>query len=86
MMARSIFDVQEIMSQMEVISEKEENRFSEIPHWDGSVVSWTDKAVLIAQPSRSSALNWIPMSQLRKSEDNLSVYASFWIIEERKLV
>lgn len=82
-MARSIFGIQEIMDRMEVISEEEENRYSEIPGWDGEIMSWTDAAVLIYRSGEADV--WMPISQLRKSGDGGDVYASNWIIEQKVL-
>jgi SNF2-related domain len=81
---REIYGILDLMVHISVIQSFEEDKYSEIPKWDGMVNSWTGNAVLLhfAKVDRPSRLNWFPYSQLRKTEDGLSVYASTWILRK----
>lgn len=87
-MAPDVFTVPEVMRAIEPITDREENRYSDIPHWEGSVMSWTDKALCVRvtkrQPDGSYDV-WLPLSQLRKAGDEQSIYASDWILEQKGL-
>lgn len=82
---REIYRVSDVMAQIAVIRSFEENKYSDVPRWDGFVSSWTPKAVLLhfTQINRPSRMNWFPYSTLRKTEDDLSVYASIWILGKK---
>lgn len=84
---REIYSVSEAMARIRVISEVEEDFYSEIPRWEGMVLSWTGSAVLLKLPhkDRTSRDNWFPYSTLRKAEDDHSVYASNWILRKKGL-
>ncbi len=82
---REIYGVPKIMNAIKEIKSFEEDRYSEVPKWDGFVVNWTDGAVLLSftQIERPARENWFPYSTLRKTEDGLTVYASNWILEKK---
>jgi hypothetical protein len=62
------------MEKIEII-DADDDRYSEIPSWDGKIESWTDYAVLIGK-------NWFPISQMRKDEDDV-IYFSNWILDKK---
>ena len=84
---RDIFSVTELIAKLRVIGSYEEDKFSDVPKWDGNVLSWTDRAVLFSFPGtdRPSRENWFPLSTLRKAEDEQSIYASKWILDKKGL-
>ncbi len=82
-MPRDIFTVPEIMAKLCVISDREESRYSDVPGWQGEVMSWTEAAVLFRFLDNSE--EWLPYSHLRKAEDGRSIYASLWILEQKGL-
>jgi len=70
-----------IISRVQVISDAEESKYSDIPGWEGEYVADTDKAVMLHFPANSSN-RWFPYSQLRKAEDDQSIYASDWFLNK----
>lgn len=84
---RVLFTQPNVMDKIAVISEKEENRYSDIPGWDGEYGSASPLAVELYFPQRTIR-NWLwfPFSHLRKAEDGQSIYASDWIINEKHLL
>lgn len=82
---REIHTLSEVMFHIAVIQSFEEDKFSDVPKWDGMVVSWTAAAVLLHfdKTKREPRENWFPYSQLRKTDDGLSVYASNWILTKK---
>lgn len=84
-MLRDITHVQEVMAKIAVIQEHEESRYSDIPKWDGWIENYTDHAVLLKLDRQSGRNDWFPYSQLRKTEDGKSIYASYWILEQKGL-
>lgn len=64
----------------EFTNDQEADRYSEIPGWEGGMLSATNNAVLL---QCKDTTHWFPFSQLRKAEDGLSVYASMWILNEK---
>jgi len=73
----------ELMEVIEIIQEHEEDKYSDIPTWTGWVETWTDSAVLLDLPGRETRSNWFPLSQLRRTEDGKSLYASEWILRQK---
>lgn len=84
-MSRSIFDIETVMQQLEVISEQDEDRYSDVPGWSGEIMSWSPDAVLIVFDDSRKEMIWLPVSQLRRSEDGQSIYATNWILEKKGL-
>jgi hypothetical protein len=83
MSTRDIFEWKEVLNQIQIISDREEDSYSDIPGWDGQVAYMpTDKAVCLVIKGTNV---WFPFSQLRKAEDNASIYASLWILEQKDL-
>lgn len=82
---RDIFTITELMFRIRVIQAYEEDKYSEVPKWDNLIDSWTDSAVLLHfdKINRPARHNWFPTSQLRKTEDNFSIYASNWILDKK---
>lgn len=87
MMAYEIYGNADAMSRIRVIKPSEENLYSEIPGWGGEIRHHTDDAVLLSfNPDRDlRARYWLPFSHLRKTEDNLSIYASDWVLRKTGL-
>jgi hypothetical protein len=87
MMTRTIFEFPEVMRAIALIAETEEGKFSEVAGWDGSIRSHSDKAVLayIEPKGQKPEQIWLPLSQLRKTEDGYSIYASDWILAQKGL-
>lgn len=80
------FHVPAIMEKIKIIRDNEESLYSDIPEWNEQIAGWTDAAMLLIFPGRATRReHWMPYSQLRKSEDGLSVYASNWILEQKGL-
>jgi hypothetical protein len=80
LMPRSIQSVSQVMRSIAVITEKEEGNFDTIAGWDGEIMSWTDKSVLACLRVNGKYQEvWLPLSQLRKTEDESEIYASFWL-------
>ena len=71
-----------VLAELKVITESEENKYSDIPDWDGTMISYTSAAALLQIGEREV---WFPLSQLRKADDEQSVYASIWILEQKGL-
>lgn len=75
------------MKKIAVIQEFEEDRFDEIPKWDGeSIDTWTDLAVLLTLDGKEPWQRWLPIQEIRRTEDGLSIYASTWIMEKKRLL
>jgi hypothetical protein len=83
-MARDIFTNPDIMMLIREITSSEEHKFSDIPGWQGGYMAVSALAVLLWFPDREADKDryWFPFSQLRKAEDNQSIYASNWIISK----
>lgn len=79
----SLFDVKLILDAIGVISEREENSYSDIPGFTGQMIEWTDRGILLLMEDGSQI--WFPISQLRKADDEQSIYASNWILEQKGL-
>ena len=88
-MAREIYTNPQMMAKIQIISDSEENSYSDIPGWKGGYMAEARSglAVLLYFPDRpgKDAEVWFPYSQLRKAEDDQSIYASNWILEQKKL-
>lgn len=86
-MPRDIYTVPEVMLTLQVIRDAEEDGYSDIPGWDGTVLGWSDKAIKIRAGNKGEPLRevWLPVSQLRKAGDGQSVYASVWILDQKGL-
>jgi hypothetical protein len=86
-MSRSIYAENEIMDKIATITESEENRFSDVPGWDGDILASSPASILIECSNKGHPVTetWMPLSQLRKSEDKQSIYASNWILEKKNL-
>lgn len=84
---RDIYTVPEVMARIKVIQDFEDSKYSDIPKWTGFVHNWTENAVLLdfSDTSRRSRDNWFPFSQLRKAADDKSVYATTWILDQKRL-
>jgi len=67
---------------LEVITEREERKYSDIPGFDGDIEASTEKALCLVCNGKEV---WFPHSQLRKAEDGQSIYASNWILEQKGL-
>lgn len=82
---REIYRVPEVMFRISVIQSFEEDKYSDIPKWDGLIDSWTDAAILLHfdKVQRPAAMNWFPISHIRKTDDGLSIYASIWILNKK---
>lgn len=70
------------MHRIAVIQEFEEDKFDEIPKWDGEMGRYTDSAVLLRFAKEDV---WFPISVLRTSGDRLSLYAANWFLERKGL-
>lgn len=88
----SIYDDKEAMSRIQVIRSFEEEKFSEIPavdgvKWGGMIQHNSGLAVLLGYTPEINLRRkyWLPFSHLRKAEDGLSIYASFWILDRSGL-
>lgn len=84
-MAREIYSDKNVMALITVISDAEEHKYDEIPGWDGGYTAVGERAVLLFFPNAKEDEIWFPFSQLRKTEDGLSLYASRWILYEKGL-
>lgn len=88
-MARDIFTNKSLIERLQIISDSEENNYSDIPGWEGGYLAEarSGAAVLLWFPHRKGKdqEHWFPISQLRRAEDNQSIYASNWIIDQKKL-
>jgi hypothetical protein len=71
-----------LLDKLAVISDAEENRYSDIPKWEGLVAHQTDAAVLLLVGGQEL---WFPLSHLRIAEDRQSLYASDWILKQHDL-
>lgn len=82
-----LFKNADAMRHIKVMQSFEEDKFTDIPGWSGDVEHHTGDAVLLYLPNRSSTARkpWVPFSQLRKTGDGLSVYATNWIIDRMGL-
>jgi len=83
---REIYGISDLMMKIAVIQSFEESKYSDVPKWDGMIDSWTDNAALFhfaRSPQRPARMNWFPLSQLRRTEDGLSIYASSWILDKK---
>ena len=85
-MAFDIFKTPHVMRAIATISEQEENRYSDIPGWEGMTGFDTAKGVflVITKDARTQEI-FFPYSQMRKAEDEQSIYASNWILEQKGL-
>ena len=83
-MTASIFENREAMDKIAVISEDEEDRYTDVPGWDGTCFS-SNKAIRVTVAPRGQTPRdvWLPFSQLRKAADGQSVYASVWILDQK---
>jgi len=77
---RDLYTNRDIMDAIPVITDREENKYTDIPGWEGEYTDYTEKAVLLRMPNTTI---WFPFSQLRKAEDGQSIYASNWILEQK---
>lgn len=82
-MPTDIFKNMIVMEALQVIKPSEENDYSDIPKWDGFLVRATEKALLLELKDGTEV--WFPISHLRIAEDKQSIYASNWILEQKKL-
>lgn len=82
-----LFTNADAMSRIKVMASFEEDKYTDIPDWSGDIEHHTDSAILLYLPNRrpTSKKPWVPFTQLRKTEDGLSVYATNWIIERMGL-
>lgn len=80
-MPRDIYGWPDAMDSIQVISDREEDSYSDIPGWDGLVSGMSTKAICLIVKGKDV---WFPFSQLRKAEDDLSIYASNWILEQKE--
>lgn len=78
-----LFNESWIIRRISTISEFEEDRYSDIPKWSGQYVTTTQYALLLRLDDGRDV--WVPFTQLRKAEDENSLYASNWILNERGL-
>lgn len=72
----------DLLERLQVISDREEDRYSDIPGFGEDVVELRDTSVKLDLGDRKV---WFPLSQLRKAEDDQSIYASKWILEQKGL-
>lgn len=85
-MAIELHKSEELMKMISVITSEEEDKYSDIPGWTDLIETWTSVAVLLAfEGRRPSRHNWYPISQLRRTEDGLSLYASRWLLDKKGL-
>lgn len=84
-MGNEIHKSPDLMRAIAVIEEHEENKFSDIPQWTGWIKNYTDNAVLLEMERGPDRRNWFPYSQLRRTEDGKSLYASDWLIDKKGL-
>lgn len=71
-----------VMGKIRVMLEIEEDLYSDIPRWNGTYIHSTESAVLMQIGDKQV---WLPFSQLRKTDDGLTIYATNWIIDEKGL-
>lgn len=78
-------DQAEELMKMISIAQPFDDKYTSIPRWTGWIESWTVSAVLLSFEGdrRPSRLNWFPISQLRRSEDGSTLYASYWILNKK---
>lgn len=74
-----IYSMKHVIDRIAVITDSEENKYSDIPGWDGDCLRESDKSVLL---NCKSGEKWFPYSQLRKAEDNQSIYCSTWLLNK----
>lgn len=85
-MSRSIFTWPIVLSDIAVITEQEESRYSDIPGCEGLCEGFTAAAILLVLMINDRRQDvWFPFSQLRKAKDGQSVYASDWILAQKNL-
>jgi len=82
-MSMEIHKTPELVKLIPVMQEFEEDKYSDIPKWTGWVENYTESAVLLDVPPRPPRMNWYPVSQLRRTEDGKSLYASNWILGKK---
>lgn len=85
-MARQIFTDKLLLDCIDTIKESEENKYSDIPGWEGEFLSTSSRAVLLYMPhgkGRGGTEVWFPFSHLRIAEDRQSIYASTWILTQK---
>lgn len=82
-MAREIYTNHELMERIAVISAAEEDRYSDIPNWDGGYLAESRSGAAVLLYFRDGRQDWFPISQLRRTEDKLSLYASYWVLDKR---
>lgn len=83
-MAREIWSNAKLLDSIRVIQPSEEDRYSDIPGWEGEYMAATDGAILLYMPKTSAEI-WFPIGQLRIAEDRQSIYASLWILLQKGL-
>jgi hypothetical protein len=81
-MSRDIFGFPAVMDSIAVIGDSEENKYSDIPGWEGECENFTGAAVCLSIKGTDV---WFPFSHLRKAEDGQSIYASNWILKQKNL-
>lgn len=82
-MPRDIYSNKDLIARIPEIGDREEHRYSDIPHWTGEYVAEGPAAVMLCFKDRPDL--WLPISQLRRAQDGQSIYASKWIIEQKDL-
>jgi hypothetical protein len=81
-MTMDIFKTPELLDRIAVITDAEENRYTDIPKWDGLVETYTERGVKLLLTNGTGI--WFPLNQLRIAEDRQSLYASNWILEQHE--
>ena len=85
-MAREIWTNPQLLDNIEHIKESEEDRYSDIPGWEGEYLASTPDAILLFMPNgkgKNEREIWFPIKHLRKAEDGQSIYASNWILTQK---
>jgi len=70
------------LSHVDLITERDEHRYSDIPGFDGDIIDVRPKALCLILEGTPT---WFPISQLRQAGDGQSLYASKWILEQKGL-
>lgn len=87
-MAREVWSNKPLLESLTTILPSEEDKYSDIPGWEGGYMQDTSMAVLLYMPEgkgRGATEVWFPKSHLRIAEDRQSIYASNWILHQKGL-
>lgn len=84
---REIWSNKALLDSIKEIRPSEEDKYSDIPGWEGHYLAESPDAVLlyIVRDKRADSDVWFPKSQLRIAEDRQSLYASTWILDQKGL-